>query len=188
MGQNPSGASTAERRARDLRGLLVKTGGRSAVQELTRALSADGGALVRGCARAAPDVRDHLVRAAIEYANVAREHAVTSSSGLALLARSARWSAVATALVDKVTSSGLGADAERDLKLAQLASSAARLDLMGALTLSKSAAETMPDPAIAARLEAGVRALDARLAARRQAARISDDEDEQDDSEEGDPS
>jgi len=130
----------AERRARDLRALLVASGGREAVGELSRALSSDGGALLRACGRAAPDVRDHLVRAAVTFAGIAREHAVTASSGLALLGRSARWSSLAEALLDGVASGGLGVAGVGDrAKLAALAGAQARLDLLSALQLSRSA-------------------------------------------------
>jgi hypothetical protein len=143
---NPSPAAhdarrRAERRARDLRCVLVRSGGREAVGELQRALASDGGALLRAVARSAPGVREHLVRAAVTYANVAREHAVTSSSGLAVLARSARWSALSDALLDAVTGAGLGAESERWMKLAQLASASARLDLLTSLQLGKAADE-----------------------------------------------
>lgn len=148
----------AERRARDLRGLLVKAGGREAVGELQRALSADGGALLRACGRAHVDVRPALVRAAITFANVAREHEVRASSALALLGRSARWSAVSEALLEQITDGGVRAEGIGELvKLAQTAGAQARLDLLGALQLSKHVADTTPDPAVEARVAEGKR-------------------------------
>jgi hypothetical protein len=137
----------AEKRARDIRCDLARTGEREAVAQLNAALASGGGALVRTCARAHVDMREHLVRAAVDFAHVAREHAVDSTSALATLGRSARWSALADAVLERLARDGL--DGERVDALAKLATSAtssARLDLLGALELQRQATDHARQP------------------------------------------
>lgn len=129
-----------EKRAREVRGRLAGRIGKAVLAQFTAALIADGGLALRAAVAAAPDIRPHAVRGVVDGAAMAREHAITSTSGLVLLARASRWSALSNALLDGALRTPSG----ETLKLASLCGQQARLDALAALTLAKRSQDAPP--------------------------------------------
>lgn len=144
----------SERHARDALHRLAGHVGREAARSfLARLAHDDGGLALRAIAAAAPDLRAHALRAVVDHARIAEEHGVSTSAALALLGRAARWSAVANALLDRA----LRDPSAETIKLAQAASTSARLDLVGALD----AASTYAGPTAETAVERMLRELNA---------------------------
>ena len=125
-------------RARDE--LATHANGAEEARSITTGLTANGGALLRTVEQAAPDARAFAARAAVRFVALIREHQVTSTAAVVMLASAAQWSALGEMLRDRAFALGVKGDGFGDaLKLAASCSGSSRLDLLGALQLEAQA-------------------------------------------------
>jgi hypothetical protein len=125
----------AKRTRRDAKRRLTALVGERAVAQFTASIELDGGLLLRALNDAPEGMREYALCAALDGAQTALEHGITSRAALVMLARATVWSALAQTY--QHASLKAGGDEALD-KRAAMAGQQARLDLLGALELAKS--------------------------------------------------
>lgn len=127
----------AEKRRSDVRYALSRYVGPESADAHQRALQLHCGAVLRLAGKAPEGMREHVLLAAVEHAQVAVEHRIESTAARIFNTRSALWSALTRAtLAEAVLDPAARGEA---VKLARYADQCARLDLLTALQLERQA-------------------------------------------------
>ena len=118
--------------------------GPEAGKRLTMAFAETTGPMLATVKRAHADARPHAMRAACQFVILLDEHQVESTAAMALLASASQWMALGDLLRDRIFAQPSGEGMAAAVKMAAVAASTGRNDLLSALELEQRAKEGRP--------------------------------------------